>query len=130
LSEFVPIEPEILKEWNKTEKRFIYHLDYYDEHGGRKRPSTHLSSLTFVRQLLTNKKDEVAKRKLLPDRYIDLTIQALTVLRSLPKRGEYVFCDVKGKPFKNFRRSFESAVNRAGLKDVVIHDLRRTFGSN
>ncbi len=64
------------------------------------------------------------------DRYIDLTIQALTVLRSLPRRREYVFCDKGGKPFKNFRRSFESAVTRATLKDVVIHDLRRTFGSN
>jgi integrase len=70
---------------------------------------------------------EIAKYN--KDRYIDLTIQALTVLRSLPKRGDYVFCDNRGKPFKNFRRSFESAVTRAKLKDVVIHDLRRTFGS-
>ena len=31
---------------------------------------------------------------------------------------------------KNFKRSFESAVTRAKLKDVVIHDLRRTFRSN
>jgi integrase len=71
---------------------------------------------------------EIAKYN--KDRYIDLAIQALTVLRSLPKRGDYVFCDKQGKPFKNFRRSFESAVERAKLKDVVIHDLRRTFGSN
>ena len=71
---------------------------------------------------------EIAKYN--KDRYIDLGIHALTVLRSLPKRGDYVFCDKQGKPFKNFRRSFESAVTRAKLKDVVIHDLRRTFGSN
>jgi integrase len=71
---------------------------------------------------------EIAKYN--KDRYIDLGIHALTVLRSLPKKGDYVFCDKQGKPFKNFRRSFESAVTRAKLKDVVIHDLRRTFGSN
>ena len=71
---------------------------------------------------------EIAKYN--KDRYIDLAIQALTVLRSLPKKGEYVFCDAEGRPFKNFRRSFESAVTRAKLKDVVIHDLRRTYGSN
>ena len=71
---------------------------------------------------------EIAKYN--KDRYIDLAIQALTVLRSLPHRGEYVFCDKQGNPFNNFRRSFESAVTRAKLKDVVIHDLRRTFGSN
>jgi integrase len=71
---------------------------------------------------------EIAKYN--KDRYVDLAIQALIVLRSLPKRGDYVFCDKQGKPFKNFRRSFESAVTRAKLKDVVIHDLRRTYGSN
>jgi len=71
---------------------------------------------------------EIAKYN--KDRYIDLAFQALTVLRSLPRKREHVFCDVQGKPFKNFRRSFESAVTRAKLKDVVIHDLRRTYGSN
>jgi integrase len=71
---------------------------------------------------------EIAKYN--KDRYIDLGIHALTVLRALPKRGEYVFCDKKGNPFKNFRRSFQSAIIRAGLKDVVIHDLRHTFGAN
>ena len=71
---------------------------------------------------------EIAKYN--KDRYIDLVIHALIVLRSLPKRGEFVFCDSQGKPFKNFRRSFQSAVTRAKLKDVVIHDLRHTYGAN
>jgi len=63
-------------------------------------------------------------------RYVDLNKHALAVLHFLPRRGEYIFCDSKGRRFKNFRRSFDSAVKRAGLEDVVIHDLRRTFGSN
>jgi integrase len=305
LSKFIPVEPGILKKWNETEKRFIYYLDYYDEQAERKRPSTGTGSLTFARELLLHKKDEVNKRKHFPDRYIlqvkfsdfvdneylpvhvkglksaltttgickklkarhgdkflheitemmveahkadligkvadntinnelntlsgiftfarkkyrdlknpvqgvkrfriterkrtlerseqkaliiaagqeekaphlqaliifdlhtalrkeellsvkwsdvdfinkqilvreeiakyhksryiDLDKFAIAVLESLPRRGEYVFCDSSGKRFKNFRRSFQSAVKRAGLKDVVIHDLRKTCGAN
>ena len=71
---------------------------------------------------------EIAKYN--KSRYIDLNKDALSVLAALPRYGEYVFCDRWGNRFKNFRRSFQSAVTRAKLKDVVIHDLRRTFGSN
>jgi integrase len=63
-------------------------------------------------------------------RYVDLNRHAIDILKSLSRHGEYVFADKEGKRFKNFRRSFQSAVARAHLKDVVIHDLRRTFGSN
>ena len=63
-------------------------------------------------------------------RHIDLNRHSLDVLRSLPQRRDYVFCDIKGQRFNNFRRSFQSAAKRVGLKDIVIHDLRRTFGSN
>jgi len=35
-------------------------------------------------------------------RYVDLNKHALAVLKPLPKRSEYVFCDLDGKPFKNF----------------------------
>ncbi len=63
-------------------------------------------------------------------RYVELGKHALTVLKSLPKRGEYVFCDRFGRPFKNFHHSFVAAVKLAGLKNLRIHDLRRTFGSN
>ena len=60
----------IFKKWDKTEDREVYYIDYYDEHGKRIRESTGSSSKTFARELLTNRKDEVAKRKKLPDRYI------------------------------------------------------------
>jgi len=71
---------------------------------------------------------EIAKYN--KSRYVDLNKHALSVLKSLPRRGEYVFCDKEGSRFKNFRRSFQSALERAGIKGVVIHDLRRTFGAN
>ena len=63
-------------------------------------------------------------------RYVDLNRHALSILKSLPRRGDYIFCDKEGNRLKNFRSSFQSAVTEAKLKDVVIHDLRRTFGSN
>lgn len=64
-------------------------------------------------------------------RYIDLNKHALNVLRkSLSRKGAYVFCGRNGQPVKDFVRAFRSAAKRAGLIDITIHDLRRTFGSN
>ncbi len=305
MSKYIPVEPGIMKTWNKTENRFIYYLDFYDETGTRKKESTGSGSFAFAKELLIKRKDEVAQRKKLPDRYmpkikfsdfvdneylpvhgktlksysdlkgvcnklkvifkdkylhditrhmvdkykakrmgevagntinnelntlcgiytkaiewgkalfnpvsrvkrfrinargrilesweqdaliiaagkekkaphlqalivfdlntglrkeellsiewtdfdseneilqvradiakyhktrhVDLNIHALAVLSALPRRGKYTFCNDLGERLKNFKHSFASAVKRAGLKDVVIHDLRRTFGSN
>ena len=44
-------------------------------------------------------------------------------------RGDYVFHDRYGRRFKDIKTAFHSAVERAGLKDVRPHDLRRTFGT-
>jgi integrase len=85
------------------------------------------SDIDFTNKLILVRA-EIAKYN--KSRYVDLDKFAFTVLESLPRRGEYVFCDSSGKRFKNFRKSFQSAVKRAGLKDVVIHDLRKTCGAN
>lgn len=63
-------------------------------------------------------------------RYVDLNKHALDILNSLPRLGEFVFCDKQGRRLKNFKRSFQSAAKRAKIEDITIHDLRRTFGSN
>lgn len=47
----------------------------------------------------------------------------------LKGKSEYLIHDKAGNPFKDIKKSFNSAVNRAGLKDVRFHDLRRTFGT-
>ncbi len=46
------------------------------------------------------------------------------------QKGEYLFHDKYGRRIKDIKRSFGSAVKRAGLVDVRVHDLRRTFGTN
>jgi integrase len=51
-------------------------------------------------------------------------------LRLADKRhGDHVFHDRYGRPFKDIKKSFHSAVERAGLVDVRFHDLRRTFAT-
>lgn len=51
-------------------------------------------------------------------------------LRLAEKRhGDYVFHDRYGRPFKDIKKSFHSAVERAGLVDVRFHDIRRTFAT-
>lgn len=42
--------------------------------------------------------------------------------------GDYVV-EFNGQPIKSIRKSFEKAVERAKLEDVIIHDLRRTAAS-
>ena len=45
-------------------------------------------------------------------------------------RSEYVFCDNKGKPFKQITKSFMASIRRAEIEDFRFHDLRHTFASH
>jgi integrase len=64
-------------------------------------------------------------------RFVPINETAKRELIGLINRGdsEYVFHDVRGLPFKDIKKSFNSAVARAGLKDVQFHDLRKTFAT-
>jgi hypothetical protein len=57
----------IFKKLNKSENREIFYIDYYDENGKRVRESAESGSRSFA---LIKRKDEIAKRKKLPDRYM------------------------------------------------------------
>ena len=41
----------------------------------------------------------------------------------------YVFCKKDGKPYGNLRKSFATALEKAGIKDFHFHDLRHSYGS-
>ena len=43
----------------------------------------------------------------------------------------YVFYDIAtGKPYQDVKRSFHTALRRAGIRDFRLHDLRHTFASH
>ena len=65
-------------------------------------------------------------------RNIVLNSDMITLLKSLPVKGEYVFPNRKGKPFIDVKRSFEKALKNAGIKQsedrrVKIGERRLSF---
>jgi integrase len=42
----------------------------------------------------------------------------------------FVFYEHSGKPISDFRKSFSTALRKAGIKDFRFHDLRHTFASH
>jgi integrase len=46
------------------------------------------------------------------------------------KSSGYVFLNpITGKPYTDIKKSFKTALKKAGIKDFIFHDLRRTFGT-
>lgn len=64
---------------------------------------------------------------------INKTLEAVFLDKSLIRRLDvpYVFYDpVTGKPYRDIKRSFNSAVKRSKIQDFHFHDLRHTFASH
>ena len=54
--------------------------------------------------------------------------KALISVRKNPESA-YIFAGKDGEPF-NFRKSFETALRKSGIKDFRFHDCRHTFASH
>ena len=65
------------------------------------------------------------------DRYIAMNQAVKNVLALVRKHPEsaYIFCSKKGFPY-NFRKTFETALTNADIKDFRFHDLRHTYASH
>jgi integrase len=50
-------------------------------------------------------------------------------MKLINTKNKYIFSNRNGKRIKDFKRAFQTAVKDAGLSDVRIHDIRRTFGT-
>ena len=76
----------------------------------------------------------LSKTKTDESRQIPINDDLSELLKGIRKknqlRSEYVFCDNKGRPFKQITKSFMASLRRAGIEDFRFHDLRHTFASH
>jgi len=65
-------------------------------------------------------------------REIPMNESVKTVLARVrkPCGAVYVFSSINNKPFNNIKRSFRTALNKAGIMNFRFHDLRHTFASH
>jgi integrase len=64
-------------------------------------------------------------------RYVPMDETVKTTLKAIEKKGDYVFRGLKeGRPLVWIEMSFHKALEKSGIEDFKIHDLRHTFASN
>lgn len=64
-------------------------------------------------------------------RVIPLTRTLAEMLKGMKRDADtYVFPNENGKPFRDVKRSFHTALRRAGITDFRFHDLRHTAASH
>ncbi|MGA2463338.1 MAG: site-specific integrase [Thermodesulfobacteriota bacterium] len=72
---------------------------------------------------------EQKKREKLGFKYLNGDM--IDLLMQIPKgEGDYIFLGPDGKPLKDIRGSFHTALKKAGIKDFRWHDLRHTSASH
>jgi integrase len=75
--------------------------------------------LIFVRNTKNGESREVPVSNLVANR-----------LKDLKFKSPFVFCNESGKPYCSVRKSFASALKKAGIENFRFHDLRHTFASH
>jgi integrase len=81
-----------------------------------------------------NKKQSGFRPKGRKERRIPLNVPAIYALESMLQRrhakGDYVFHQADGLPWKSILESFRSLLKRCGFKRSGVHILRHTFGAH
>lgn len=74
--------------------------------------------------------DTLTKTKSGKQRFAPLSKRSAQILAQRPRhfKSSFVFYHADGKPYLRVRKAFETALTKAGIKDVRWHDLRRTAG--
>jgi integrase len=80
----------------------------------------------LIRRTITVTRTKNNEIRVLP---ISDTLQPILERLYRERRGLYVFAKEDGSSYGNWRGSFESACDRAGIEDLRFHDLRHTFAS-
>jgi len=63
-------------------------------------------------------------------RYVPMNLQVYKVLKSLPRKGDYIFFNPETKDrIKDVKTAFRAACRRAGIKGLRFHDLRHSAAS-
>ena len=115
---------------------------------GKERQAPHLKSVVIIalftglrkKELLTVKREHIYMDQDIIKvedgkggyrRFVRLYPTAKREVAKLLLKGksEYLIHDKHGEPINDIKKSFNSAVKRAGLEDVHFHDLRRTFAT-
>ncbi len=76
--------------------------------------------------ILLDKTKNGDTREIPVNQTVRFALQGITRRVDVP----HVFIDSDGKRFKDVKRSFKSALRKAGIKDFHFHDLRHTFASH
>lgn len=134
----------------KPRERFLKQEEIYKliESCGKERMAPYLKSVVIIALFTGLRKSELLRLKRehiyldqniikVEDgkggytRYVPMYPTARKEIAKLLLKGksEYLIHDKKGNPFEDVKKSFNSAVRRAGLHDVHFHDLRRTFAT-
>lgn len=75
----------------------------------------------YLEHTKNNELREIPMNKVLKDALLSIKRNPLS---------EYVFCDKDGSSFKEVKRSFGTAMKRAGIENFRFHDIKHTFASH